>query len=197
MRERPAGSGRPFARAALPVQVEFGLLSSMLFILRLIHILAGVFWAGAAIFTAAFLIPTIRAVGPAGGPVMQHLAQVRKLPVFILSAGVLTVISGIGLYSISSGGFANSWMRSGAGVTFGIGGVLALVALSLGVMVVMPTTKRIGALAAAIGGSGGKPSPDQVAEMQRLQARMAKASALGSVLIVGATSAMAIARYIP
>ena len=169
----------------------------MLLTLRLIHILAGVFWAGAAIFTAVFLMPTIRAVGPAGGPVMQHLAQVRKLPIFVLTAGFLTVISGIGLYSISSVGFTSSWMRSGAGMTFGTGGLLALVALSIGVFFVMPMAKRLGALGGAIGASGGKPSPEQAAEMQRLQGRMGKASALGAVLIVGATTAMAVARYIP
>lgn len=169
----------------------------MLLTLRLIHVLAGVFWAGAAVFTAAFLIPTIRAVGPAGGPVMRHIAQVRKLPVFILSAGILTVISGVGLYSISSGGFTNSWMRSGAGITFGIGGLLGILAMLIGIFFAMPMARRAAALAAAMGASGGKPSADQAAEMQRLQGRMAKASALGAVLIVGATSAMAIARYIP
>ena len=102
----------------------------MLLTLRLIHILAGVFWVGAAVFTAAFLVPTIRAVGPAGGPVMQHISQVRKLPVFVLSAGFLTVLSGIGLYSIPSARFTSSWMRSGPGITFGVGGLLAIVALS-------------------------------------------------------------------
>ena len=100
----------------------------MLFILRLIHILAGVFWVGAAVFTAAFLVPTIRAVSPAGGPVMQHLTQVRKLPRYILAAGFLTVISGIGLYSIPSVGFTSPWMRTGPGITFGIGGALETVA---------------------------------------------------------------------
>ena len=87
----------------------------MIITLRLIHILAGAFWAGSAIFTAAFLIPSIRALGPAGGPVMQQIAQVRKLPVYFFGAGTLTVLSGIGLYSRASGGFTNQWMRSGPG----------------------------------------------------------------------------------
>lgn len=169
----------------------------MLLTLRLIHVLAGVFWVGAAVFTAAFLVPTIRAVGPAGGPVMQHLTQVRKLPRYILTAGFLTVISGIGLYSIPSEGFTSSWMRSGPGITFAIGGALAIVALSIGLTFVLPMAKRVGALAAAIGASGGKPSPEQATEMQRLQARMGKASALGALLLIGATAAMAVGRYIP
>ena len=169
----------------------------MLLTLRLIHILAGAFWAGTAIFTAAFLLPTIRALGPQGGPVMRHIAQVRKLPVYFLVAGVLTVISGIGLYSISSAGFSNSWMRSGPGITFGIGGVLALTAMVIGIFVASPMAKRAGALAAAIGATGGKPTPEQATEMQQLQTRMGMASALGAILLSGATAAMAVARYIP
>src|SRR5215203_1973694 len=142
----------------------------MLITLRLIHILAGAFWAGTAIFTVAFLIPTIRALGPAGGPVMQHITQVRKLPLYFLGAGILTLISGIGLYSRASAGFSNAWMRSGQGTTFGIGAVLA--------------------------GAGRPPSPEQQAEMQRLQARMGKTSLVTTTLLVGATAAMAVARYI-
>jgi len=46
---------------------------------RLIHIVSGVFWVGGAIFIAMFLLPTLRSVGPAGGPVMSYLVQVRKL----------------------------------------------------------------------------------------------------------------------
>ena len=169
----------------------------MVLTLRVIHILAGVFWVGAALVTAAFLIPTIRAVGPAGGPVMQHITQVRKLPRYIMGAGLLTVLSGIGLYSSASGGFTNAWMRSGTGTTFGIGGALALIALSIGLFGAMPMAKRAGALAATIAASGGPPSAEQAAEMKRLQQRAGSLSALGSSLLVLATVAMAVARYIP
>ena len=169
----------------------------MLILFRIIHVLAGVFWVGTAVFTAAFLIPTVRAVGPAGGPVMQQLAQVRKLPMYLMTAMFLTLLSGIGLYSKASGGFSNAWMQSGPGMTFGLGGALALIASIVGLVVVMPTTKRAGALAAAIQTGGKPPSPEQVAEMQRLQARAGRGSALGAALLVLATTAMAVGRYIP
>src|SRR5215216_3416309 len=107
----------------------------MIIILRLLHILGGVFWAGTAIFTAVFLIPSIRALGPGGGPVMQQIAQVRKLPLYFMGSGVITVLSGIGLYWRASGGFSNAWMRSGPGTTFGVGAVFALVAMFIGIFV--------------------------------------------------------------
>jgi uncharacterized membrane protein len=169
----------------------------MLITFRLIHILAGVFWVGAAVFTAAFLIPSIRAVGPAGGPVMQQIGQVRKVPMYLMGAGILTVLSGIGLYSRASGGFTNAWMRSGPGATFGIGGAFAVAALIIGLSMAMPAAKRASAIAASIAAAGGPPAPEQAAEMQRLQAKAGKASAFASVLLVCATAAMAIARYIP
>jgi uncharacterized membrane protein len=169
----------------------------MIIILRLIHILAGVFWTGTAVFTALFLIPSVRALGPGGGPVMQQIVQVRKMPLYFMGAGVLTVLSGVGMYWRASGGFTNAWMHSGSGATFGIGAVFALIGMSVGMFVAAPTAKRAGALAAAIGSAGRPPSPEQMAEMGKLQARMGKASTLGAGLLVLATCAMAVARYIP
>ena len=168
----------------------------MLILLRLIHILFGVFWAGTAMFNAAFLIPALRALGPAGGPVMQEIAGKRKLPVYFLTSGVLTVLSGFGLYWHDSAGFTNGFMRSGGGITFGIGAVLALLAMCVGIFVASPTAMRVGRLGAAIAAAG-KPTPEQAAEMQRLQAKIGMASALGAGLLTLTVIMMAIARYIP
>ena len=169
----------------------------MLITFRLIHILAGVFWAGTAMFTAGFLIPSVRALGPAGGSVMQQIGQVRKLPTYFLTAGILTVLSGTGLYWSASGGFTNEWMRSGPGITFGIGATFGLAAMIVGIFVASPTAKRAGALGAAMASGGKPPSPEQQAEMGRLQAKLGKAATLGAALLVCATAAMAVARYIP
>jgi uncharacterized membrane protein len=47
-------------------------------ILRLIHILAGIFWVGTAFLLAGFLAPTLRATGSEGGRFMRHLMQQRS-----------------------------------------------------------------------------------------------------------------------
>jgi hypothetical protein len=170
----------------------------MLILFRLIHILFGVFWAGTAIFTAIFLVPTVRALGPGGGPVMEQIGQKRKLPVYFMTAGIVTVLSGFGLYWRASGGFTNrEWLGSGTGMTFGIGFVLALIAVFIGIFVASPAAKRAGALGAEIAAGGKPPMPDQAAEMQRLQARLGKMSALAATLLTLTTAAMAVARYIP
>jgi hypothetical protein len=168
----------------------------MIHFLRLVHILGGVFWVGSAVFMAAFLAPTVRAIGPAGGQVMQQLAQVRKLPIYMMSAMALTLLSGITLYWRASGGFTNTWPSSGAGITYGIGGVLALLGATIGVTVSMPSARRLGVIAATAAKSGGPPSSDQMAEIQRLQGRMTTASQYVAVLLMLATAAMAVARYV-
>jgi hypothetical protein len=170
---------------------------AMLILFRLIHILGGVFWAGTAMFTAAFLIPSVRALGPGGGPVMQQIAQVRKLPVYFMTAGFLTVLSGLGLYWRAAGGFTNKdWLRSGSAMTFGIGAVLALVAMTIGIALATPTAKRAGILGAQMAAAG-RPSPEQLAEMQALQAKLGLYSKLAAALLLLTTAAMAVARYVP
>jgi hypothetical protein len=168
----------------------------MLILLRLIHILSGVFWAGTAMFNAAFLIPAVRALGPAGGPVMQEIAGKRKLPVYFLVAGLLTVLSGFGLYWHDSQGFTNGFMRSRGGMTFGIGAVLALVAVFLGIFVVTPAAMRAGKLGAAIAAGGKPPTPEQAAEMQQLQATLGKMALVAAGLLTLTTIAMAVGRYV-
>ena len=168
----------------------------MMHFLRLVHILGGVFWVGSAIFMAAFLGPTVRAIGPAGGQVMQQLAQVRKLPMYMMGSMAATLLSGIALYWLASGGFSNSWPASGPGTTFGLGAVFAILGATIGVAVSMPAARRLGVLGATIAKSGGPPSAEQVAELQRLQGRMATATQIVAILLVLATAAMAVARYV-
>ncbi|HUR95665.1 MAG TPA: hypothetical protein VMY76_13865 [Gemmatimonadales bacterium] len=170
---------------------------STIHLLRALHVLAGVFWVGSVFFIAWFLSPAIRSTGPAGGAVMQHLAQAGRLPVWLMAATVVTVLSGIGLYSIDSAGFHSAWLGSGPGRTFGIGGVLGIVAATLGMVVNAPTARRLGSLAARIHGSGTPPAAQDIGELQRLQSRLAWATRTAAVLLALATLAMAVARYVP
>ena len=168
----------------------------MLIPLRIIHVLFGVFWVGTAIFNAVFLIPSVRALGPAGGAVMQEIAEKRKLPIYFFISGILTVLSGFGLYWYDSAGFTNGFMRSAGGMTFGTGGLLALITLLLGIFVITPAAIRASKLGAAMGAAKKPPTPEQAAEMQQLQAKLGKMGALAAVLLTLTTIAMAVARYV-
>lgn len=165
-------------------------------ILRVFHILGGVFWVGVAVFMAAFLLPSLRAVGPAGGPLMTHLAQVRRLPLWMMVAMSVTLIAGFLLYWADARAGGPAWLGSGPGRTFGLGGVLALAGGIVGMAVSAPAGRRLGTLGASLAAAGRPPTPDEVATMQALQRRLATAGVVVAVLVCLATLAMAVARYV-
>jgi hypothetical protein len=87
-------------------------------------------------------------------------------------------------------------MRSGTGQTFSIGGALAIVGFIIGMAVNLPASKRLAVIGIAVAARGGPPTAEESAEMQRLQGRMSVASNIVMVLLVLATGAMAVARYV-
>jgi uncharacterized membrane protein len=164
-------------------------------VFRLLHIVSGVFWVGGILFLGRFLFPTALTLGPAAGPVMDHLMRVMKVPQALLGAGVLTVLSGIGLYWNDSVGLNGMWTRSPTGMVFGTGGLLAIIALIIGATVNAPAGKRMSALAAEIQAQKAPPTPVQASELQRLQGRIGLALRVVTVLLLLAVAAMAVARY--
>ncbi len=159
--------------------------------LRLVHILGGVFWVGSAMMNAFFLTPAGAATGEAGQRMMGHMITKGKMSVRLTVAAVLTVLAGAILYWIDSGGLTSSWTSSATGLGFGIGGLFALVGLVTGAMVGVNASK-IGQIAAS---AQGKPSAEQLSQMQAAQKRMAIASKISTVALIIALICMATARY--
>jgi uncharacterized membrane protein len=166
----------------------------MIHALRLLHILSGAFWFGALLFSVRFVMPSLRAVGPAAGPVMAQLNQ-RGITAAFMGAAIVNLASGIWLTFIVSGGAPGAWMKSGMGRTIGAGAACAILALLVGMIVNPPAVKRMGQIAAAAAKRGGPPSPEEAAEIQRLQQRMARGNVFVAILLTLAISAMAVARY--
>jgi hypothetical protein len=166
----------------------------MIIVLRVLHIVGGVFWVGVAIFVAAFLGPALRAAGPAGGVVMGPLA--RRLPLAMMISMSVTLIAGFLLYWANARTGGSAWLGSGPGRTFGLGGVLALAGGVVGMVVNAPTGRKLGALGATMAAAGRAPTTDELATMQALQRRLATAATVVAVLLVLATVAMAVARYV-
>lgn len=169
----------------------------MIYILRVVHVAIGAIWVGIVVFLAAFLVPSVLAAGQAGGAVMQQLMQARRLPLWIMAAALLTVLSGLALYGHDSAGFKSAWLGSGPGRTYGFGAVCALLAVGVGMAVNTPTARRLGELTARLQGAARPPDPDELAAIQRLQIRLARGAVGAAVLLVLATGAMAVARYVP
>ena len=171
--------------------------SGTVLILRFIHVVGGAFWFGAVIFMTAFLMPSVKSVGPAGGAVMDQLARVRRVPIYMMGAAILTVLSGLGLYARDSGGFSGPWMRSGTGMVFGIGGTAGILAAIVGMVIASPAGRRMAALGRGDQGewrtAGSGPGRRNAGTPGPHRTRLGGVA----VLIVIATTAMALARYIP
>src|SRR5882724_8157315 len=106
-----SASSDPHCSGACPTMST----ATNVYLLRTVHVAVGAIWVGAVVFIAAFLVPSVRAAGPAGGAVMQQLMQARRLPLWIMAAALLTVLSGLGLYGHNSAGFRSEWLGSGPG----------------------------------------------------------------------------------
>jgi uncharacterized membrane protein len=164
---------------------------------RFVHVVAGVAWAGALIFIGWYLLPAIRASGPSGGAVMQQLVRVQRLPVYLMTLVVLTILSGLSLFWLDMKAFGPAWMHTGAGRTFAAGGAFGILTAMLGMIVNAPAAKKLGALAGSIQAAGTQPSAEQAAELGRLQNRLYRASQAAAVLVLLAVICMGVARYIP
>lgn len=166
----------------------------LIIVLRLIHILFGIFWAGAIFFIVSFLLPTARAAGPGSAPFMQRFARSGFLQA-ALGSGTLTVLSGLWLMWLVAGG-NSEWFGSPTGITLSIGGLAAILALCIGWIMQRPTMQRLAAIAVAIEAAGGAATPEQMAELPALQARMAQRARWAAWLLAVAVVCMAVARYV-
>jgi len=162
--------------------------------LRAFHILAGALWVGGAFINVMFLVPAVRGAGPAGGAVMRQLVQVRRMPQIINAIMGINVLSGLALYAWASGGFKPAWIAMPSGATFTLGAAFALASVAYSLVFLRPVIERIGKVGAAIG--AGPPTPEQASEMTALQGRLGRIGMVGIWLLLLATVAMAVARYV-
>lgn len=167
-----------------------------LLVLRFVHIISAIMWLGSGVFVAFFLMPAVASNRQIMPQLMEGL-QRRKVFVILPLAGLLAVLSGIRLLWINSAGFAGSYMDTGPGRTFSLGGAAAIIALLLQVFVSRPAGVKLGAIAAQLAGSPPVSERERLsAEADRLRRRNATATLAAVSFGLLAASAMAIARYV-
>ncbi len=161
-------------------------------VVRFLHIIAGIVWAGGAILTNLVISPAIGATGDAGRQFAGHLMGKTAFPKIMLGAGLLTVLAGTYLYGVNSNWFISGWMMTGTGIGFGIGAVTGIAALVFGFMV-GNTNRAMAALGAQI---QGKPTDGQMAEMGMLRKRQVFVTAGNTICIIISIAMMASARFL-
>lgn len=170
--------------------------STLMIVLRLIHIICGVFWTGAAMLMAWFLLPAQRAMGQPGGAFMMQLMMRQKLRTIVMSAMALTILSGLTMYIRLSMITDGKWAASGMGMALGVGAVSAIIAGGIGGIGTGRYGNRLMAIGAEVQSSGGPPTDAQKSEIESLQRKMQTAFRVIAVLLLIAVAAMASARYL-
>jgi len=167
-------------------------MNYLVLVLRLIHIVGGVFWVGGAVIMHFFVGPAVSATAEAGQKVVHHLINKAHLSQRIAAAGMLTVLAGAWLYWIDSDGLTSAWMKSGAGIGFTIGALFAFVGLGTGMM----NGAGFRALAKLGSQIEGQPTAEQIGQLQAIQKRQAVVGPLSTYSLIAAVIFMALARYL-
>lgn len=165
-------------------------------LLRLIHIISGVFWAGTVMAIAWFLLPAAQAIGQPGAAFMQQLMFQQRLRFFVLGTMLLTILSGLAMYGRLAMVTDGAWAASRTGMVLGIGAVAAIIAGGIGGGVVGRVGNKMMELGGRIQASGGPPTDAQKAEMDSYQRRIRSAFRIIAILLLIAVAAMASARYL-
>jgi putative copper export protein len=166
-----------------------------LILLRFIHIVSAIFWAGSIMLLAWYIGPSVKALGPDGGKFMQQLTKTNKYPVVMLIAGTLTNLGGILLIQQLSGGFQSSWFGTPHGIIISMGGTFSLIAFIIGLTVNLPTIKKMNVIGAAMAAAGGPPSAEQQQQLLTMRNKVFKMTNIMAGMVFLAAIAMSIVRY--
>jgi len=166
-----------------------------IFVLRLVHVLGGIFWVGTALFMSLFLAPALAASGPSAGQIVGTL-QRRGLMKLLPLVAVLTIASGMRLMWITSAGLSSAYFASATGRTLAGAGAAAVGAFFVGLFVSRPAGMRSARLAASLAGAPEEQRASIASEIARLRRRNEVGSNVVVALLVLGAAGMAVARYL-
>ncbi len=170
-------------------------MNSLMIVLRIIHIITGVFWVGVSLFNVVFLQPTVQSTGSEGQKVMQHLTLRTRFTVTVYTAATLNLLSGLLMYWILFG-FRPSVLSSGYGLMLTIGGIAGIIAWVIAIFFVRRILGRMQAIGKAIQGQGSPPTPEQASQLQASTAQLVNLGQWGVALMVIALVGMSTAQYV-
>jgi uncharacterized membrane protein len=163
----------------------------LIWLLRIIHIVGGVFWVGGSLVMTFFVIPSIGALGESSQKFVGYLMNNLKFSSRMAAASGLTVLAGAILFGLDARAGA-AWARSSFAIGLSIGAGFALIGFVLGILV-NRSSKAMAQLGAQF---QGKPTSEQLTQMQATQKQLATYSNLSTVALILAVVFMAIARYL-
>ena len=171
-------------------------MTAEVLVLRLVHILGGVFWVGTGLFTTFFLMPAVVAAGPAAGPIMGGL-QKRRLFAVLPAVALATILSGLRLIWIASDGFEADYFHTRTGLTYTVAALASIVAFALSLLVARPMAIRSTQITAQMAQApDGEARATLARELAAVRSRGATAAAVGVTMLIVSAAGMAVARYL-
>ncbi|HZD57583.1 MAG TPA: hypothetical protein VE136_12700 [Anaerolineales bacterium] len=166
-----------------------------LLVLRFIHIVASVCWAGGGFIFFLFVEPTAKALAPTGMQFVDHMVTKRRFSIFMVVSSTLTVLSGaVLIWQYASGNWL-SYVKTGPGLGFALGSMVGVAVYLVGMFGVNPRAIRLSKIGQEIQAAGGPPTPAQGAELQKLDREMSTLGLVDFLLVALALGLMASARY--
>ena len=166
-------------------------------VLRLIHVVGGAFWLGAAATLFLFLQPTALATAPEGQRFMLHVLRNRHFSEVVLVDALLTGAAGAVLFWRNTNGLELELMIQPPFLGFTVGAVAGAIALLLFLVVGYPAGRRMITLATRLEVERRPPSEDEQRILATSQRVLNRLGPTVLVLLIGAAAAMATARYWP
>jgi uncharacterized membrane protein len=166
-----------------------------LLVLRFIHIVASVCWAGGGFIFFLFVEPTSKALAPTGMQFVQYMVTKRRFSIFMVISSTLTVLSGALLIWQRAGGDWLGYVSSGPGLGFTLGSIAGIVVYFIGMFGVNPRAVQLAKIGGEIQAAGGPPTPAQGAQLQKLDREMSALSLADFLLVALSLGLMATARF--
>ncbi len=165
----------------------------VLMVLRIVHIVFGIYIAGSYLFLVPILEPRLKRLGPAiQGPVMRAL-----MPILTPINGISFIViigTGVAMTLIMRSGALNTLFVTAWGWAMIIGLIATVAVVVVGFGFLMPTGLRMDKLGRSI--EGRAPNPDEGKQLHQLSARVETLSRVNLVLIVIALATMIASRYV-
>lgn len=161
-------------------------------LLRILHIGAGVFWVGSVLLLAFVISPAIKETGGSGQKFVDYLIKKKRFGTESSGAGTMAGIAGILLYWRDSQGFTSTWMQSSAGIGFGVGAVLGLIAFVFGIL----TDRKLKAMTQIREQFESTPSDEQLSQLQLLGKQQTIYLIICAVTLTLSLWIMAVGRYL-
>ena len=165
-------------------------------VLRLFHILGGIFWVGSALTFFYFVQPAAAATAPQSQRFMLHLQGTRRLGDVTLAAAIINVAAGLFLIWRDSNGLELAWL-TGPGLGFTIGASAAILALILFAGFGYPNTRRLLAIGQTLAAEQRPPTAEEQATLAATQRVLGRLAVWVPILLIVAAACMATARYWP